>query len=78
MDDTCLWHDTIEGNFWRAVEYLILCSQNGIVFNLEKFQFCKCEVEFIGYWLTEEGMQLTKKMLDSILNFPRPHDILGV
>ena len=49
-----------------------------IIFNLEKFQFCRQEVEFVGYWLTEDGMRPTKTMLESILNFPRPQDISGI
>ena len=39
VNDTCLWEKSIEGNFWRTVD-LTLCSQNGIMFNLPKFQFC--------------------------------------
>ena len=76
--DTCLLELSIEGNFWRMVDYLILCSQNGIMFNLPKFQFCQREVEFVGYWLTEDGMKPTKSLLEAILNFPRPMDISGV
>ena len=57
---------------------MTLCSNNGIIFNLEKFQFCRREVKFVGYWLTEEGMRPTKTMLESILNFPRPQDISGI
>ena len=78
VDDTCLWNETSEGNFWRMVDYLTLCSQNGIMFNLPKFQFCRGEVEFVRYWLTEDGMKPTKTMLDSIHNFPQPHNISGV
>ena len=78
VDDTCLWHGTIEGNFRRTCEYLTLCSKNGIVFNLEKFQFCKRQVEFVGYNLTEEGMEPTRDMLNSIRDFPRPSNISGV
>ena len=69
---------SIEGNFWRTVDYLILCSGNRIMFNLPKFQFCRREVEFVGYWLTYDVMKPTKVMLDAILNFPRPMDILEV
>ena len=73
-----MWHGTIEGNFRRTCEYLTPFSKNGIVFNLEKFQFCKRQVEFVGYNLTEEGMEPTRDMLNSIRDFPRPSDISGV
>ena len=69
VDDTCLWETMIEGNFWRTVDYLTLCSENGIMFNLLKFQFCRREVEFVGYWLKEDGMVPTQAMMDAILDF---------
>ena len=70
VDDTYLWGTTIERNFWRTVDYLRICSENGIVFNLPKFQFCQREVEYVGYWIKEDGMVPTKAMTVAILNFP--------
>lgn len=78
VDDTCLWSQLIEGNFNRTCKYLTLCAKNGIIFNLEKLQFCKREVEFVGYQITDSGMKPTEDMLASILAFPRPQDISGV
>ena len=30
------------------------------------------------YWLMEDGMKPSKNMLESIQNFPQPHNISGV
>ena len=72
---TCLWAKSIKENFLRTCQYLTLCSNNGIVFNVDKFQFFKREVEFLGYILTEYGMKPSQNMLSSILEFPRPVEI---
>ena len=48
------------------------------MFNLPKFLFCRREVEFMGYWLPDDGMRPTKAMLDAVMNIPRPMDISGI
>ena len=40
VDDALLWENTIEDNFMKTCQYLSLCAQNGITFNMKKFQFC--------------------------------------
>ena len=47
VDDTIMWANSIEESFYDTCRFLTLCSQNGIVFNREKFVFCKDEVEFV-------------------------------
>ena len=78
VDDTCLWEDSVEENFFSTCQYLTLGSSNGIVFTVSKFQFCQRELEFVGFWLAEDGIRPTLGMLESITNFPRPRDISGV
>ena len=43
VDDTCLWAKSIQENFLRTCQYLTVCSNNGIDFNVEKFQVCKMQ-----------------------------------
>jgi hypothetical protein len=78
VDDTCLWEDSVEKNFFSTCQYLTLGSSNGIVFTVNKFQFCQRELEFVGFWLAEDGIRPTLGMLESITNFPRPRDISGI
>ncbi len=63
---------TIEGNFFHTFDYLKLCVNNGITFNVDKFQFCQKEVEFAGFQVTEDGVKPSQKILDDIANFPKP------
>ena len=71
-------HDNLEDHWWRTIDYLILCGKNGIILNLDKFQFCQKEVNFAGFHLTERGIAPLPKYLDSIRNFPTPSSITDV
>ena len=75
VDDSLLWDASIEGAFWHTFEYLKHCTDNGIIFNEEKFVFAKKTCEFAGFELTPDGYRPTKQMLDSIRNFPTPKNI---
>ena len=72
VDDGLLYDQTIEGNFYHTFDYLKLCGDNGITFNVDKFQFCQREVEFAGFRVTEDGVKPSRQILDNIANFPEP------
>ena len=75
VDDSLLWDTSIEDAFWHTFEYLKHCTNNGIIFNQEKFVFSRKTCEFAGFELTPDGYRPTKRMLDSIRNFPTPKNI---
>lgn len=78
IDDTILWDNSIESSFWHTMEYINNCSKNGIVFNPQKFHFAEKEVEFAGFLITEDGIKPTKKMTETIRNFPTPKNITDI
>ena len=63
---------------FSSCNFLTLCSQNGIVFNQKKFQFCKNEVEFAGFIIGENDVRPAPKILDSIQSFPVPKNISDI
>ena len=75
IDDTLLWDDSIEQCFWHTVDYITLCSKNGVVFNPQKFQFAKRDIEFAGFTITENGLRPSARLLDAIQSFPVPRNI---
>jgi hypothetical protein len=75
IDDTILWDDDISKSFWHTLEYISLCSQNGIVFNPKKFQFAKTEVDFAGFTICKDGLKPTKGIMEAIVTFPTPQNI---
>ena len=76
VDDSILWGDTIEEIFIRTCEYLTLTGGAGIIMNPEKFVFSKKRLEFLGFEVTEDGVEPGRPLLKSILEFPR--DISGI
>lgn len=78
VDDVCLWGETLEETFIRTCQYLTHCTQNGIIFNPEKFVMGRESVEFVGFELTKEGIKPMEETLQSIRDFPTPTDITGV
>lgn len=75
VDDSLLYDTSIEEAFWHTIDYIILCHENGIIFNREKFQFAKNEVDFAGFTITMDGIKPTKKMIAAIESFPVPKNI---
>ena len=78
VDDTILWSNDIRECFFQACNYLTLCSRNGIVFNKEKFVFCRKEVEFAGFVITNDEVKPSPKIMENIANFPVPKTISDV
>ena len=78
VDDTILWSNSIEENFYRTCEYLSLVGAHGITINPDKFNFGKEELEYLGFWLTKESVEPGEKLLHSIRDFPRPRDVTGI
>ena len=78
VDDTVLWSSTVEESFFTTCKFLTLCSRNGIVFNREKFQFCRDEVEFAGFLIGKDYVKPAPKILDSIREFPVPKNLADI
>ena len=56
VDDALLYDHSIKEAFFHTWDYLTLCTNNGIVANSNKFQFCKDTVEFAGLTITPSGI----------------------
>ena len=57
VDDTCMWTDTLEENFFKTCQYLTLCSSAGIIFNKKKFQFSEEKVEYGGFNINMDSVK---------------------
>ena len=66
-DDSLLFDGNIEENFYRTCKYLETGSQNGCIFNPEKFQFAEETVKFVGFEITKDSIRPTKSFLDARL-----------
>ncbi len=70
MDDVVGWADTLQQLFWDAVEFLELTGNHGVIQNPDKFVWGREELEFMGFWLTKDGIQPTHDTLKAITEFP--------
>ena len=78
MDDTLLFDNTIEEQFFRTCEFLEHCGKHGIIINPKKFQFAEMEVDFVGFRVSATGVRPTDTFIEAILSFPSPTNITDV
>ena len=78
IDDTLLWDNSIEEQFHRCCKFLDRCAENGVILNPTKFAFAQRELDFLGFRVTNTGVQPTKEFTDNILTFPSPANITDV
>ena len=80
VDDSLLHDDQtdMEGHWWRVIDFLELAGKNGIVINLEKFQFCQSTVDFAGFRISDTSVEPLPKYLDAILQFPTPRNTTDI
>lgn len=67
----------IGGKDWKEYfdlldEVLDKFERAGMTINLEKSQFCKCEMKFLGHTITNEGIKPDPENVKAIKEFPTP------
>ena len=75
VNDTLLDGTHIKKAFYHTFDFLTRCTQNGIVLNKDKFQFCKDTVQLGGLQITSSGVSPSESMLNAISIFPVPKTI---
>jgi hypothetical protein len=51
---------------------LRILSDKGLRVNAEKSTFCGTEIEYLGYWISQSGIQPIPKKVEAIKNMVRP------
>ena len=75
VDDTLLWSDSVEQNFYDVSTLLETGHRAGLIFNSDKFQFGQDTVDFAGLEVSKDGVRPARKFLESISTFPRPESL---
>ena len=78
VNDVLGWAETLEQLFFDTAFFLFHTNSFGIIQNLAKFTWGRRELEFLGFWMKEDGIKPTQDTIDAIDKFPRPSDITGV
>ena len=82
VDDSLLYDpiDALETHWWRVIDYLELCGNNGIVLNPEpkKFQFSQPAVDYTAFHISGTRVTPLPKHIKAIEDFPTPSNITDV
>lgn len=82
VDDTIMWDedDNLESHWWRTIDFITLCGNNGIILNQSdsKFQFCKKTVDFAGFCITPTEIKPLDKYINAIKDFPVPRKLADI
>lgn len=72
LDDIIIFSDDMPSHLRHIAIIIQTLNDNGMKLNLAKCQFCKEEVNYLGYVINQKNILLDPARLDDIQNFPRP------
>lgn len=73
VDDLILVSRDFDSHILLIRKVLNRLKQAGLSVNLEKCEFCKPELKYLGYIVNENGLQTDPKKLEAIDNYPVPN-----
>ena len=59
-------------HWWRAIDFITIVGQAGIILNPLKFQFAGRSADFAGFHISDERIEPLPKYYNAIKNFPTP------
>lgn len=78
LDDIIIATETLDEHFRLLKEVALRLKKAGLTISVEKSRFCRKQVKYLGYLLTEKGLSIDSAKLEPILNYPRPKTIRDV
>ena len=78
IDDILIYTQTEEEHVELVRWVLKKLSENGLCVNIDKCIFHVPEVEFVGFQIGAQGVQMSQKKVEDILNYPAPRSIKEV
>ena len=77
IDDVLGWAKTLLELIYIMVN-IYHTSLHGVIENPDKFVWASQEIEYLGFWISKDGVKPTETTLKAIAEFPRPTDITGI
>lgn len=72
IDDILVFSESRESHKNDLEEVLKILAENNLRISIEKCEFFKSEINFLGFTITSEGIRPTTEKSDTISNFPEP------
>lgn len=78
LDDIVIATENLKEHFRLLKEVATRLRKAGLTISVEKSRFCRKQVRYLGYLLTENGLSIDSAKLEPILNYPRPKTLREV
>ena len=75
LDDILIYSKTLEEHIEQVRKVLRALQQKSLLVKLEKCEFHKQSVRFLGYILTINGIKMDPKKVEAVLNWPTPTSV---
>lgn len=75
VDDLLVASPTFEQHLKHIDTVLTKLQNANMTVNIEKTNFCKSEIKFLGHILTGKGLQPDPSKIEAIRNFPAPQNV---
>lgn len=75
IDDVLIMTETIDENIELTRKVLNTLRINGFKVNINKCEFAKYEIDFLGHVLTCNGIKKSPKYVDRVKEYPKPKNI---
>ena len=72
LDDVIIFSTTLDQHISHILKVLECFEKANLKLNLQKCQFCYCEVEYLGHIVTPNGCKPNIRNVEAIKEFPVP------
>lgn len=77
FDDILVYSKDWETHLHHLEEVLRLLAAHSLVANQKKCYFGQRSIEYLGHMITEEGVAVDSRKVDSVLSWPQPKNVKG-
>lgn len=75
VDDILLFSEDETSHTALLHEVLQRLDKYGVTLNVDKCEFGKTKIEFLGYEVSGEGIAPTQERIEAIVNYPKPQNV---
>ncbi|RXN36708.1 Retrovirus-related Pol polyprotein from transposon 297 [Labeo rohita] len=72
LDDLIIFGRTIEEHEERLLKVLDRLREEGLKLSLDKCQFCRTSVTYVGHIVSQEGIATDPSKVEAVISWPRP------
>ena len=78
IDDIVIMSNSFSAHVDLISEVALRLQKAGLTVNLDKCRFCRKKVTYLGYVISESGLETDQEKIEPILNYPEPGSVKEV